>query len=147
MTLASYTFSKWFWVPRCILEAVLMGPSRNQMAQLNQETENLLNYLQKGEQDLGNNKGGVAGTAVTSTEVRRLEGSNNQNIKGSTLTRVTQKDCGLWQGMQLSCLDSPRKVCKPVNYMQTQSYMCENAFFCGVGAQIAINGLLNESKC
>lgn len=35
MTLASYTFSKWFWVPRCILEAVLMGPSRNQMAQLN----------------------------------------------------------------------------------------------------------------
>ena len=94
--------------------------------------ENLLNYLQKGEQDLGNDKGGVARTAV-STGVRWLEGSDNQNIKDSTVTRVTQKDCGLWQGMQVSCHDSLRKVCKPTNYVQTQSYMCEHAFFCGVG--------------
>lgn len=53
-------FSKQFSVPRCILEAVLPGRSRNQMAQLNRGTERIIErtiYKGVGGQDVGNDKG------------------------------------------------------------------------------------------
>lgn len=102
--------------PQIYLGGCINGPQQEPDGTIKLgDWENLLNYLQKGEQDLGNSKGGVARTAVTSTEVKCLEGSDNQNLKDSALTRVTQKDGGLWQGMRASCRDSLRKVCKPMN--------------------------------